>query len=209
MNRISEVKLGKAPKQEALVESALDSLRKLYNQALEDRKTSWGKDRERVTLYDQQKAFTQSRKLDLVVQALNVVMVRATVFRRLDLAFKAFFRRVKAGGTPGYPRFKGRDRFGTLIFGDQGWKLEGKNLALTGIPGNPTFRLKGQIYRKGLIKGLRIVRKADRYFAQFIVDCGQAAQTTSDQGWQGSIGSSAESFRKLGVQKPLNPLGTF
>ena len=27
--------------------------------------------------------------------------------RRLDRAFRAFFRRVKAGETPGYPRFKG------------------------------------------------------------------------------------------------------
>jgi hypothetical protein len=28
---------------------------------------------------------------------------------RVDLAFKSFFRRVKAGENPGYPRFKGRD----------------------------------------------------------------------------------------------------
>jgi putative transposase len=27
---------------------------------------------------------------------------------RVDLAFKAFFRQVKAGDRPGYPRFKGR-----------------------------------------------------------------------------------------------------
>lgn len=174
MNRISEVKLGKAPKQEALVESTLDSLRRLYNQALEDRKTSWEKEHKGLTLYDQQKAFTKVRKLDPIIWALNVVMVRATVFRRLDLAFKSFFRRVQAGETPGYPRFKGKDRFRTIVFGDQGWKLNDKKLTLTGIPGNPTFRLKGKIHRKGFIKGLRIVRKADRYFAQFIVDCGEA-----------------------------------
>ena len=27
---------------------------------------------------------------------------------RIDLAFQAFFRRVKAGETPGYPRFRGK-----------------------------------------------------------------------------------------------------
>ena len=31
---------------------------------------------------------------------------------RVDLAFKAFFRRVKAGENPGYPRFKGKGRYG-------------------------------------------------------------------------------------------------
>ncbi len=30
---------------------------------------------------------------------------------RIDLAFKAFFRRVKAGETPGYPRFRGKTRY--------------------------------------------------------------------------------------------------
>ena len=36
--------------------------------------------------------------------------------RRLDKAFAAFFRRVKAGEKPGYPRFKGRDRFDSIEF---------------------------------------------------------------------------------------------
>jgi putative transposase len=31
--------------------------------------------------------------------------------RRLDKAFAAFFRRVKSGETPGYPRFRGVSRF--------------------------------------------------------------------------------------------------
>ncbi len=32
------------------------------------------------------------------------------VLHRLDRAFQAFFRRVKAGEQPGYPRFQGKDR---------------------------------------------------------------------------------------------------
>jgi putative transposase len=38
------------------------------------------------------------------------------ILRRLDKAYAAFFRRVKAGETPGYPRFKGRDRFNSLEY---------------------------------------------------------------------------------------------
>ncbi|MDZ5442678.1 hypothetical protein U2F26_08025 [Micromonospora sp. 4G57] len=33
--------------------------------------------------------------------------------RRLDKAFTAFFRRLRAGQTPGYPRFKGAGWFNT------------------------------------------------------------------------------------------------
>ncbi|MDE0521139.1 MAG: hypothetical protein OXH79_04185 [Boseongicola sp.] len=32
------------------------------------------------------------------------------MLRRLDKAFESFFERVKCGETPGFPRFKGRDR---------------------------------------------------------------------------------------------------
>ena len=33
------------------------------------------------------------------------------IVKRVDLAFQAFFRRVKNGETPGYPRFKGYGRY--------------------------------------------------------------------------------------------------
>jgi putative transposase len=38
------------------------------------------------------------------------------MLRRLDKSFRAFFRRLKAGETPGFPRFKGRDRFHSLEY---------------------------------------------------------------------------------------------
>jgi putative transposase len=46
------------------------------------------------------------------------------LLRRLDKSFAAFFRRLKAGENPGYPRFKGRNRFNSLeyTYGD-GCKL--------------------------------------------------------------------------------------
>jgi putative transposase len=35
---------------------------------------------------------------------------------RIDLAFKAFFRRCKSGEQPGYPRFKGKGRYPSMTF---------------------------------------------------------------------------------------------
>ncbi len=44
--------------------------------------------------------------------------------RRLDRAFQSFFRRVKAGQTPGFPRFKSAKRFSGFAYPDPaGWKL--------------------------------------------------------------------------------------
>ncbi len=40
--------------------------------------------------------------------------------RRLDKAFAAFFRRVKAGDKPGYPRFRSGKRFDTVDFPKDG-----------------------------------------------------------------------------------------
>ena len=42
---------------------------------------------------------------------------------RVDLAFKAFFRRVKAGENPGYPRFKGKGRYGSFTYPPFGFHL--------------------------------------------------------------------------------------
>jgi putative transposase len=49
---------------------------------------------------------------------------------RIDLAFQAFFRRVKAGEPdPGYPRFRGRGRYDSLTFprcrSGVGWRASG------------------------------------------------------------------------------------
>jgi putative transposase len=54
---------------------------------------------------------------------------------RVDLAFKAFFRRVKAGEKPGYPRFRGRERYSSFCFpqAPSGCKLHGDRLTLSGI----------------------------------------------------------------------------
>ncbi len=54
----------------------------------------------------------------------------AEVFYRLDRAMKAFFRRVKAGETPGFPRFKPRHGFFTLCYPAMYIKIEGDKLIL-------------------------------------------------------------------------------
>jgi putative transposase len=42
------------------------------------------------------------------------------VLTRLDRAFQAFFRRLKSGETPGYPRFQGRNRSHSFTYKQYG-----------------------------------------------------------------------------------------
>jgi putative transposase len=60
--------------------------------------------------------------------------------QRVDHAFQNFFKRVKRGETPGYPRFKGREYYKSLTFKQAGYKFQGKGrIRLQGIPGHVRF----------------------------------------------------------------------
>jgi len=55
------------------------------------------------------------------------------VQERVDLAFKAFFCRMKAGEKPGYPRFRGYGRYDSFTFKQSGFQLLGNGLHLSKI----------------------------------------------------------------------------
>ena len=56
---------------------------------------------------DQTKALTEWRGSDAEACELPVSLQRATL-KRLDEAYRGFFRRVAKGGKPGFPRFRGK-----------------------------------------------------------------------------------------------------
>lgn len=85
-------------------------LKDLWNAALEER---IGAFRKGVRLrYGDQAASIKHVRLDVGGwQGLVHTHEAQVVLKRLDLAFQSFFRRLKAGATPGFPRFKSADRF--------------------------------------------------------------------------------------------------
>jgi putative transposase len=75
--------------------------------------------------------------------AYGVTPARGTLLR-LDRAFSGFFRRIKAGDKPGFPRFKSAPRWDSVEYPDaQSWKVESSGrtgrLNLQGI-GNVRYR---------------------------------------------------------------------
>jgi len=107
----------------------------LYNAALEERIGAWKWERRSVSYFDQCRTLTGLKNVRPEVVFSGVVLCRGTL-KRLDRAYFEFFRRVKRGETPGFPRFKPASRFYSLQWGDRGgWKLKThhRRLYLKGI----------------------------------------------------------------------------
>ena len=141
-----------------------------YNAALEHRKTAYKQSGVTVGLYDQNAELTQIRAEMPEWEDLAVQLSRG-VLRRIDRAFTAFFSRIKAGETPGYPRFKPRQRFRTLeMAGVQSGMVkqspDGRRawLSIKGLP-RLVFRTAGRPLPDGKLKGILLTRKPTGWFA--------------------------------------------
>lgn len=112
----------------------LDECRWVYNAMLEQRRDYWEEYGIAVGYYDQ-KAWLPHLKQERPTLTGVHSQVLQNVSERIEWAFQAFFRRVKAGETPGYPRFRGPDRYDSLTYPQygNGVKLEGSVLTLSKI----------------------------------------------------------------------------
>lgn len=149
----------------------LESHRALYNAALEHRRWSWQRGVS-ISYGDQSAELKEIRQDDAGMAACNFSSCQATL-RRLDRAFRAFFRRLKSGESPGYPRFKGRDRFDTVEFpshGD-GCKFTGERVTFQGIG---SVKVKAHRLTEGTIKTVSFKRESDRWFVIVSCDLGAA-----------------------------------
>jgi putative transposase len=101
--------------QQRLLDQQLEECRWLYNHLLAERRDAWEQRQASLRYYDQATSLP-ALKAERAALADVHSQVLQNVAMRLDLAFKAFFRRVKAGETPGYPRFRGKGRYDSLTF---------------------------------------------------------------------------------------------
>jgi len=117
--------------QEASLDLTLNTCRYLYNLALADRKNAYETEGISRTYEDQAAMLVDEKKDGNFKGVFSQVL--QDVLRRLDKSFKAFFRRVKAGEAPGYPRFKGYGWYKSFTYPQVGFKLEGSKLNLSKI----------------------------------------------------------------------------
>jgi putative transposase len=153
--------------QRTMMERTLDLCRWTYNQTLAYRKDSFEKEGKSISKYETN-ALLPDWKSDKPELSDVFSQTLQNVQERVDLAFKAFFRRVKAGEEPGYPRFRGRGWYDSFTYPQKGFKLDSGKLHLSKI-GDIKIKLHRQI--EGRIKRLTIRRApTGKWFACFSVE---------------------------------------
>ena len=144
----------------------METCRLVYNSMIAWRTQDYERTGKSPSYFEQKRALPlwkadHPRLKDVHAHVLqNVVM-------RVDLAFQAFFRRVKNGEEPGYPRFKGEGNYDSITYFEwgNGCKItnEGK-LHLSKI-GDVKIKLHRPLI--GMVKTCTIRRYGDKWFACF------------------------------------------
>jgi putative transposase len=161
-------------KQVQALTACLEDHRVLYNAALEERREAYRQAGVTVRYGDQSAQLKDIRRADPDYARWSFSSQQATL-RRLDKAMQAFFRRVKAGQTPGYPRFKGRGWWDTVE-----WPSDGDGCRWNPTPDSGPTRayLQGighvrvHAHRKveGRVKTIAIKREGRRWYVVLSCD---------------------------------------
>ena len=114
MRRAYKFLLRPTSKQAQALSEMLRDQFSLYNGALQERRDAYRHGSKTSIRYgDQSAQLKEIRAFDPGRQGRWSFSGQQATLRRLDKAFAAFFRRVKAGEKPGYPRFRGVNWFDT------------------------------------------------------------------------------------------------
>ena len=112
----------------------------LYNGALQERRDAYRHISKTSVKYGMQSAQLKDiRAFDPERQGRWSFSSQQATLRRLDKAFAAFFRRVKSGEKPGYPRFRGVNWFDTVEF-----PKDGDGCRWDSTPHDPATRVRLQ-----------------------------------------------------------------
>jgi putative transposase len=156
--------------------ACLEDHRQLYNGALEHRRSAYRGHGVTVCYGDQSAELKAIRRDDPSGQGRWSFSSQQATLRRLDTAMAAFFRRVKAGQAPGYPRFKGRGWFDSVT-----WPADRDGCRWDATPGSGQVRLYLQgighvrvhAHRpvNGRVKTITVKRQGTRWYV--ILACDQ------------------------------------
>ncbi len=118
--------------QVSVLERMLGVCRDVYNSLVHERTVLYETQGKSPSRVDQCREITTWKAthpelLDVYSQVLQ------NITRRVDLAFQAFFRRVRNGEEPGYPRLKGKDQYDSITYPQSGFGFHQGKLRLSKI----------------------------------------------------------------------------
>lgn len=171
INKVYEFKLRTNKAFIASADNVLWRCRQLYNACLEQRISSYLYTGKSPNWIEQCRQLTELRADDSDHAGVPRD-IQTNVVKRVQKAYDAFFRRCKSGQTPGFPRFKGRDRYNSFEYAvDQRkrFPLSGDKLTIWGI-GTVRVRLSRELPGHSKIKVLRVLKRVDGWYAQLVCE---------------------------------------
>lgn len=139
--------------------------RELYNATLQERRDAYRLHAISLSYNHQQNELPAVKEVRPDLIPLGSHALQETV-RRVDRAYQGFFRRIKAGDKPGFPRFKSRGRFDSFTYPDPaGWKIIEKRLKISNL-GNIRMRGKPRVaISEGEPRTLTVRHKNGKWYA--------------------------------------------
>ena len=175
-------------RQATMLEQCLDICCELYNGALQERRDAYKLVGISIGYSHQQNQLPEIKKTRTDLKQIHSQVLQ-DVLRRLDKAMDAFFRRVRVGQTPGYPRFRARSRYDSFTFTQSGFAIINGRLSLSKLG-----HIKIQLHRAmaGNIKTCTIKRNATgKWFAIFSCDIEAQPLPASEKAVGGDVGLSS------------------
>jgi putative transposase len=190
MRRSFQYRAKLSPSTARRAEGQLRLCAELYNAALQERRDAWQRTGVSVTAVSQMAQLPEIKQIRPEYREIGSQVLQDVV-QRLDRAFQAFFRRVRTGDRAGYPRFKSHRRYDSLTFKQNGWKLDGRRLALQGI-GSLRLFLSRPV--EGAVKTVTLKRdRCGDWWVTFSCD-GVAAKPLPETGQAVGIDLGLEKF---------------
>ena len=169
MLRTFQFRLKPNAAQAAMLTRILTDNTETYNACLEERIGAWKLQRKSISYRDQQNELTQLRK-DPAFRWVAADIMRDPL-RRVDRAFKAFFRRCKSAEKPGFPRWRSRHRYDSFTFNQPTCRERSIK-----IPNLGDIRARGGRPIEGRAKLCTVKRYGKRWTASVVCDIGEAPE---------------------------------
>ena len=187
-------KLKPTKPQLAAMEQTVEVCRHLYNGALAERKDAWENEKRSVNFAQQCASLPLLKEKSAYLPHIHSQVLQ-DVMHRVNRSFENFFRRVKAGDTPGYPRFKGEHWYDSFQYRQYGNGAKFDAQGRLGLSKIGAVRVCKDRLLTGTPKTVAITRRADGWYA--CIACDTAPEPLPKTGDSIGVDVGLESFATL------------
>jgi len=131
MRKTFKYRLYPSNAQELKMLEHLNACKNLYNSALEERRNFYRTFKKSLSYNKQSSSLPEIKELLPEYKNIHSQILQDTL-KRLDKSFEAFFRRVKSGEKPGFPRFLSHNRYNSFTYPQSGFRLDKNRLSKLG-----------------------------------------------------------------------------